>query len=426
MPDRAPFFKAQRISRQARNRLRGGRQRWRGGLRRAAAAPMLPGMERHDPFKAKLVVDHLGAIEHAELTIRPLTMFFGPNGTNKTWTAYALYGLLRKLRGAPMGPVSLDESSLARLLAVDPQALPHCHVELNPIHDHDDKTTAIPSLVAFPAERKALLTLHRQLAALSLFGSLRPEISHAGPTESLAQVIATERLVAAARDMETALPLPAIDFISMLDTLARRPAHASPDALGPLADRLATHLLGGRLAFVTTVIEGTERALRFHAAHGDLPIQGTHSLLRSLGGLDLYLRHVARPGDVILIDEPEMNAHPATQLAIAELLATMVNAGLRVIVTTHSPYIIDHLHNLIEAARLDPDAQAIFARRFKLGSPDAFISADAVATYHFELDGTVSDVFDRGDRLIDWSTFGQEADEVGNLYTALLAAQRDD
>ncbi|MCB9552247.1 MAG: ATP-binding protein [Myxococcales bacterium] len=156
-----------------------------------------------------------------------------------------------------------------------------------------------------------------------------------------------------------------------------------------------------------------------------MPIQSTHSLLRSLGGLDLYLRHVAKPGDVILIDEPEMNAHPATQLAIAEFLAMMVNAGVRVIATTHSPYIVDHLHNLIEASRLEPEAQATFAERFKLQSADAFIPADAVATYHFDLDGTVTDVFDRSDRLIDWSTFGAEADEIGNLYTALLAAQRD-
>ncbi|HSP81066.1 MAG TPA: hypothetical protein VLQ93_21265, partial [Myxococcaceae bacterium] len=45
----------------------------------------------------KLTVRKLGLIERAELDIRPLTVLIGPNGTNKTWVAYALYGLLRNL-----------------------------------------------------------------------------------------------------------------------------------------------------------------------------------------------------------------------------------------------------------------------------------------------------------------------------------------
>ena len=41
----------------------------------------------------KLIVNKLGRIDHAEIDVRNLTVFVGPNGTNKTWTAYALYGL---------------------------------------------------------------------------------------------------------------------------------------------------------------------------------------------------------------------------------------------------------------------------------------------------------------------------------------------
>ena len=74
----------------------GGRRKADGRCGSVGARPMLRAMKSPDPFRAQLVVDQLGAIEHAELTIRPLTLFFGPNGTNKTWTAYALYGLLRR------------------------------------------------------------------------------------------------------------------------------------------------------------------------------------------------------------------------------------------------------------------------------------------------------------------------------------------
>ncbi|HYO69372.1 MAG TPA: hypothetical protein VEU33_25175, partial [Archangium sp.] len=51
----------------------------------------------------KLKIEKLGRIRSAEIDVRPLTVLIGPNNTNKTWTAYALYGLLqilsRKLTG---------------------------------------------------------------------------------------------------------------------------------------------------------------------------------------------------------------------------------------------------------------------------------------------------------------------------------------
>ena len=44
-----------------------------------------------------LFVNNLGRISEASLDIRPFTVFIGPTNTNKTWTAYALYGLTNNL-----------------------------------------------------------------------------------------------------------------------------------------------------------------------------------------------------------------------------------------------------------------------------------------------------------------------------------------
>ena len=46
-------------------------------------------------FDVRLFVSKLGRINDAELDISPLTVLVGPNNTNKTWTAYSLYGLAR-------------------------------------------------------------------------------------------------------------------------------------------------------------------------------------------------------------------------------------------------------------------------------------------------------------------------------------------
>ena len=40
-----------------------------------------------------LRVENLGVIKEAELDIRPFTIFIGENNTNKSWTAYSIYGI---------------------------------------------------------------------------------------------------------------------------------------------------------------------------------------------------------------------------------------------------------------------------------------------------------------------------------------------
>ena len=45
----------------------------------------------------KLEIENLGRIQHAEIDWRPLTVFVGPNGTNKTWAAYAAWTLANDL-----------------------------------------------------------------------------------------------------------------------------------------------------------------------------------------------------------------------------------------------------------------------------------------------------------------------------------------
>jgi len=71
------------------------------------------------------------------------------------------------------------------------------------------------------------------------------------------------------------------------------------------------------------------------------------SLVKSLSGLVLYFRHVAQKNDVIMMDEPELNLHPDSQRIVASILAKAVNRGFKLILSTHSDYIIKEFNNLI-------------------------------------------------------------------------------
>jgi predicted ATPase len=50
-----------------------------------------------------------------------------------------------------------------------------------------------------------------------------------------------------------------------------------------------------------------------------------------------------------MIDEPEINLHPKSQVLIARFLAKMVNRGIKIVVSTHSDYILRELSTLIIA-----------------------------------------------------------------------------
>lgn len=76
------------------------------------------------------------------------------------------------------------------------------------------------------------------------------------------------------------------------------------------------------------------------------------SSARSLFGLALYLGYQAKPGDILMIDEPELNLHPRNQLKMAELLVRLVGIGVRVFVTTHSDYIIKQINSMMMRGRL--------------------------------------------------------------------------
>lgn len=81
--------------------------------------------------------------------------------------------------------------------------------------------------------------------------------------------------------------------------------------------------------------------------HRPLSLSESSSSVKSLVELNFYLRHCAKQGQVLMIDEPELNLHPASQRKLARLLAMLVNAGIKVFITTHSDYIVKEFNTLL-------------------------------------------------------------------------------
>ncbi len=149
-----------------------------------------------------------------------------------------------------------------------------------------------------------------------------------------------------------------------------------PTIFADLATELE-NLLGGGVgvsAFGDLQFQPTKEA-------SQIPLYLTSSLVKSWSGVVIYLRHLAQEGDVLMIDEPEINLHPKTQVQIARFLAKMVNRGIRIVVSTHSDYILRELSTLIILNR-DFEGKTDLLQRYAY-QENSTLSGDKVAVYHF-------------------------------------------
>ncbi len=142
-----------------------------------------------------------------------------------------------------------------------------------------------------------------------------------------------------------------IQMLSMENGGARGESNLSED----LGKNVEKHVLFGH---IHTDRSNPIYPAFFYLPHGwdkPLPLMNASSMVSELAPVVLYLRHVVKPGEVLIIEEPESNLHPAMQVEFMRQLAAVVNAGVRIMITTHSEWILDELANLVRLSELPPE-----------------------------------------------------------------------
>ena len=114
---------------------------------------------------------------------------------------------------------------------------------------------------------------------------------------------------------------------------------------------------------------------------GKFPFHKTSSMVSELAPVILFLKYLVRPGDLVVLEEPESHLHPASQRQMARGIARLVNAGVRVIITTHSDCFMGQVNNLLKLSR------ASKRKRANEGYDAAdCLKSDDVSAYHFQID----------------------------------------
>jgi len=465
--------------------------------------------------QGKIEICNLGAIEQAEIDLKPLTIFIGDNNTGKTWVAYTLSAIL--------GPAGWGQYTRAYVLGNTSETYPPLDNAIQQIQDEGNATIDLVKFAELYGEtyfngvaklsrewmrdflstervtfdnlkiqvtlkemrlkflnqvktlslekklsvgqtrKKALLNALKESGEAKLyfytegdtleklpfravkdflvrntFQTLHQAIypdSYTFPTERTTFITfpfvrgePKEKSVTTDTDSkeEDARPLstPVIHFLKLIiDSLQSDPlereekAKANPSTQNylELAHILEKEILRGSVDFSKPRTE-PQRDLLFHPKKNiSIEIPLVSSMVKELSPLVLYLRYLAKRGEWLIIDEPEMNLHPQAQAQLIEFLAMLVNADLHILFTTHSPYMVDHLVNLMKAATLNNKEEA--KKLFYLQRTEAFIPKEYVSVYLFE-NGTAKNILDQ-EGMINWGTFGKVSDHIAQIYFEL-------
>jgi len=195
----------------------------------------------------------------------------------------------------------------------------------------------LPEVFIASAERTGAATFSKELdfartRLLQALGNLDGKAIREQPWQFLEQI-------------DSGYPLPVhdnVDFTRQLDSIDKQTSELSTQA--PQLLKRFESILGGSYKLVK------DSGIEFQptgAAKVKLSMSAASSSVRALLDIGFYIRCKAKRGDLLMIDEPELNLHPKNQRALARLLVQLVANGVKVFMSTHSDYIVKELNTLI-------------------------------------------------------------------------------
>lgn len=160
----------------------------------------------------------------------------------------------------------------------------------------------------------------------------------------------------------------------------------SSDDIRHVAEQLEMELLEGKIEVKRAAPEAYPDFLyRPNQSEETLRMSHSSAMVSELAPLVLYLRGIVRQGDLLIIEEPESHLHPGAQTIIAQTLARLVRAGVRVLITTHSNYLLQQISNLIREGELQKQGEST-------NETADYLKAEEVGAWWFHKDKPVQEL----------------------------------
>ena len=148
----------------------------------------------------------------------------------------------------------------------------------------------------------------------------------------------------------------------------------------------------------------------------DIPLHLASSSARGMSDLYFFLKHIAHKNHLLIIDEPESHLNTANQIKMAQLLARCVNSGLKVLITTHSDYLIKEFNNLIMLSN-NFNGKDDFLKSNKQYTLNDYLNPESVGAYICEKGSLTSCHID--ERGMDIRVFDDTIDAINQISDEL-------
>ena len=110
------------------------------------------------------------------------------------------------------------------------------------------------------------------------------------------------------------------------------------------------------------VYDNKQRDFIYSKNEKAISIKNTASGIKSFGILQLLLENdILNQNSILIIDEPENHLHPKWQLKYAKVLVTLAKNGVKILIASHSPYMIEAIKRYSDSENLEENTNFYLA-----------------------------------------------------------------
>jgi len=373
----------------------------------------------------KIEFENLGPLEKGELdlnNLKNLNVIIGPNNSGKTYFSYFIYAVLKIFYENIGLPKKVAKSLLKRNenyyseeLLKELPIIFHTNekkfenTKINISLDITDKFDSVDfentskifdinNIYFFPAERSGAVLFYKQLFQSG---------------NDILRKFELSRDVNILKDVSN-YPEPINEYMKFLNR--------------DFENRNETEIYKNVFVNIEDIIDGEilvrdDKILYKNKKDFELEMGLVSSTVKTLVGFYLYIKYCAKEGDIIFIDEIELNLHPRNQLALIKLFNILTKYGIKFIVSTHSPLIMQEINNMILYEEKKKNSNIEKVNIEYNVNQNYGIDKDDINVW-FLNDGTVNElkVDEEG---VETSTFNKVVAKMNNFYQDLYFLDED-
>lgn len=314
----------------------------------------------------KLRVENLARIKEAEVEVKNLTLFVGQNSTHKSYMAHVVY------ESAIIGKSKELVETINQSFNAGRDILENISIENEDFNQKD--------LYYFPASRSGYTLALEAIYAGMFSNSVRGRKNPSRLTE------------------------PTIDFIEEFYNIKTKKNQSDTICsfgTNELIDFLQTNIINGKIVEDVNKFDYSNYYLKVKDKKIDLHLASSATL--EILPFIVFLKNTTDiTKTFFVIEEPEAHLHPKAQIQMAKFIVMLSNAGAKVLVTTHSDYILNEINNCIKLNSIEKDNE--FA-----------ISKDDISAYLFK-----NEEYETTVKALEIDKFGIANDNFDEVLDELL------